>query len=88
MTGDDLLVRASEPGWGNAPYSFGPADKTTATLKLYLGSLKSYDSQLYNPYLDIPRDPLEKKTVAWKKTCCTQVEIEGRRLEFQWAADF
>ena len=78
MTDDDLLVRALQPGWGNASYSFGPAGKTTATFNLYLGSLKSYDSQLYNPYLDVFGDPLEKKCALEKIVTLRSKSRSGR----------
>ena len=73
-------------GEGDALHTFGPVAETTERFFMILGALESREAPLYNPYLDVSRLFIRKKTVAWKIKCNLHRKIKlcvRRRHEFQ-----
>ena len=68
--------RALKPGEGDAMHSFGPVAKATERFLMILGALESGEAPLYNPYLEVSRSFIRKKTVAWKKISYTHGKIQ------------
>ena len=56
-----------KPGGGDALHTFGPVAKANERFLMILGALKSDEAPLCNPYLDVFRFYIRKKTVAQKK---------------------
>ena len=51
---------------GDDLQTFGSVAKTTERFLMILGALESDEAPRYNPYLDVSRLFIRKKTVAWK----------------------